>query len=35
MPIGDIVYLSAILVAFVTFTAVLGWAEMRTRHLGG
>jgi hypothetical protein len=35
MPIGDIVYLSAILVAFVTFTAVLGWADMRTHQVGG
>ena len=35
MPIADIVYLSAILVAFVTFGTVLGWAEMRTRQLGG
>ena len=35
MPIGDIVYLSAIVVAFVIFSAVLGWAEMRTRQFGG
>ena len=35
MPIRDIVYLGAIVVAFVIFGAVLGWAEMRTRHLGG
>ena len=35
MPIGDIVYLGAIVVAFVIFGAVLGWAEMRTRQLGG
>ena len=35
MPIGDIVYLGAIVVTFVIFGAVLGWAEMRTRHLGG
>ena len=34
-PIGDIVYLSAIVVAFVVFGAVLGWAEMRMRQLGG
>jgi hypothetical protein len=35
MPTGDIVYLSPIVVAFVIFGAVLGWAEMRTRELGG
>jgi hypothetical protein len=35
MPTGDIVYLTAIVVAFVIFGAVLGWAEMRTRQLGG
>jgi len=35
MPIEDIVHLSAIVIAFVTFGAVLGWAEMRTRQLGG
>jgi hypothetical protein len=35
MPTGEIVYLSAIVVAFVIFGAVLGWADIRTRRLGG
>jgi hypothetical protein len=35
MPTGEIMYLSTIVVGFVTFGAVLGWADIRTRRLGG
>jgi hypothetical protein len=30
MPIGDIIYVSAIIIAFGAFAIVLGWADHRT-----
>jgi hypothetical protein len=32
MPIHEMIYLSAIISAFIIFAVVLGWAEVRTRH---
>jgi hypothetical protein len=32
MPIQEIAYLSSVVLAFIIFAAVLGWAELRTRH---
>jgi hypothetical protein len=32
MPITDVLIVSAVVVAFLTFGSVLAWAEHRTRH---
>jgi hypothetical protein len=34
LPIGDIIFLAGITVAFVGFAIVLGWAEHQTRGIG-
>jgi hypothetical protein len=34
MPVTTIIILSAIIVAFLLFGAILAWGEMQTRHLG-
>jgi hypothetical protein len=34
MPVTTIIILSAIIVMFLLFGAVLAWGEMQTRHLG-
>jgi hypothetical protein len=34
MPIQEIIYLSAVVAAFIVFAGVLTWAELRTRHHG-
>jgi hypothetical protein len=35
MPIGDIIFLSAVIIAFGAFAIVLGWADPRTRGFRG
>jgi hypothetical protein len=31
MPIGDIIFVTAVIIAFGAFAIVLGWADHRTR----
>jgi len=33
-PIGDIIFLTAAIIAFVGFAIALGWAEHQTRGIG-
>jgi hypothetical protein len=34
MPAGEMLFVTAFILAFGVFALVLGWAERRTRHLG-
>jgi len=33
MPAGEMLFLTAFIIAFGAFAIVLGWADRRTRHL--
>lgn len=34
MPMGDMLFVGAFILAFAVFAIVLGWADHRTRRLG-
>jgi hypothetical protein len=34
MPAGEMLFVTAFVLAFGVFALVLGWADRRTRHLG-
>jgi hypothetical protein len=34
MPIGDMLFVSVVIIAFGIFAVVLGWADHRTRGIG-
>ena len=33
MPVGEVLFLTGLIMAFGVFAIVLGWADRRTRHL--
>jgi hypothetical protein len=34
MPIGDVIFLTAVIIAFVSFAIALGWGQHQTRGIG-